>query len=832
VLGRPTTFVGRAMELDMLRAVSRAALGERMARMVLVTGEAGAGKSRLWHELVEELRGGEPPEVWVGRGDPMRASSPLAMLAHALRGALGVQPAGASHRSLRSRVADRGVGDADRVAAFLGELCGVPFPGERRPWLRDARSDPQRMADEIGQAFEALVAAVSANGPLLLVLEDLHSGDAASLRAIERAIAARPDQPFLVLAVGRPAARDLLSGRGLRTDVQEVRVGPLAGRDASALVRQVLGEDAPDATVARLVARSEGNPFFLEELIRAEADGRSGVVPDTVLAVVQARLAAMEPEARRVLRAASVFGDVFWGGGVSALLGGAPVADWIRSLCAREVIVRRSGSRLDPNEEHAFRHGLLREAAYAMLTEEDRVLGHRLAADWLLGAGERDAATLAGHFEKGGAAARAAEQYERAASDALERGDPARTLQHVARGIALGVSGTALGRLHGVAASAHRTVGRAEEALESAREAMLRIPEGDADHYRAGATLGWALAAIGGVDRLRRSANEMLAVTPAPGAIPAAVRAFAELAQHLASSGQLALAGTALARAEAALGSSGPSDSVLSGHVRSARGYYHVQRGEPGEAVSSYERAVVELDRGGSVLARLKARGSLASVYTSVGAFERAEQVLRDAIPLAEGCGFDGHDILLSLNLGRVLGRLGRMEEARARTTGAARLFEARGDRRMGAAAHVYAADVLRRSGELGTAEEHARAALALAATCPPVRVYALAIGATVLLDAGRAEEALCLAAQGVALLAQIGGAEEAEHLVRIAYARSLLLTGRTGDADRALAEACRHLHAQAATIRDADLRRSFLERVDEHARLLALASSRDVACC
>src|SRR5207244_1957039 len=95
---------------------------------------------------------------------------------------------------------------------------------------------------------------------------------------------------------------------------EQIHLGALKKKGSEKLVRAVLGPAAPDALVARIWERSAGNAFYLEELIRAVAEGRGDDLPPTVLAMVQARLEGLEPEARRVLRAASVFGQVFWRG--------------------------------------------------------------------------------------------------------------------------------------------------------------------------------------------------------------------------------------------------------------------------------------------------------------------------------------------------------------------------------------------------------------------------------------------------------------------------------------------------------------------------------------
>src|SRR5206468_10173710 len=118
---------------------------------------------------------------------------------------------------------------------------------------------------------------------------------------------------------------------------------------------------------------------------------------------------------------ASVFGGVFWAGAAAALLGGARGIDLDRVLTAlveRELVTRRSESRVAGQHEYAFRHALVRDAAYHMLTDADRTLGHRLAGEWLMWTGENNAALLAEHFELGGDKSSAVRCYATAAAQA------------------------------------------------------------------------------------------------------------------------------------------------------------------------------------------------------------------------------------------------------------------------------------------------------------------------------------------------------------------------------------------------------------------------------
>src|SRR5262249_18612171 len=146
------------------------------------------------------------------------------------------------------------------------------------------------------------------------------------------------------------------------------------------------------------------------------AEGRGNALPETVLAMVQTRLEALDPEARRLLRAASIFGETFWRGGLVELLAtdAAIVDAQLARLVEREVITASGAGKFAREEEYAFRHALLREAAYASLTQGDREAAHRRAAEWLERAGEQEALLVAEHLERGDQAARALAWYRRA----------------------------------------------------------------------------------------------------------------------------------------------------------------------------------------------------------------------------------------------------------------------------------------------------------------------------------------------------------------------------------------------------------------------------------
>ncbi len=462
LLGRPSPYLGRERELRMLRdLILQTLAGDRGAQAAVVTAAAGMGKTRLRHELCKSLRATLPGLGFtIGRADAMSAGSAFVALASGLRHSMGIGP-GTPVATGRARLTDVVArylpeGERRRVGAFLGELVGVPFLDDDDPALRAARQGAARLAGEIERAFVDFVRAVCAQRPALLVLEDLHWGDAASIRLVDSALRDLDDQPFVVLALARPEVHQLFPDLWIKRGVQHLHLGALPRRAAEELVATALEGRIAAADAARLVDQAAGNAFYLEELIRAFAAGRGGPLPETVLGMVEARLEALPAAPRRLLRAASVFGKVFPARGALALLGEADRDEaaqrWLPWLVQSEILLRGEGPR---DDEHAFRHALLREGSYAMLTERDRVLGHRLAAAWMVqaeAAGEEARAAVLGEhlfraeewaaaftrFEQAGAAAdrlhanvEARLHYQRAieALDRCPEGDAVRRLR-------------------------------------------------------------------------------------------------------------------------------------------------------------------------------------------------------------------------------------------------------------------------------------------------------------------------------------------------------------------------------------------------------------------
>ena len=242
------------------------------------------------------------------------------LVGDALRRHAGIR-AGDEPEAARAAIVERlcrrvELSQRQRVSEFLGELCGVTFAAETSPPLSAARGDHRVMSEQITMAFLDWLSAECQAHPVAFVLEDVQWADALSLKLLESAIRDLRRAPLSVLVFGRPEAEQTFPRMFSGQRSLSLSLGVLSNKASALLVTRILGTELATESLARIVRLAAGNALFLEELIRAAAEGKGGDVPETVLAMLQARLSRLSPEARLLLRSASVFGERFWQGGV------------------------------------------------------------------------------------------------------------------------------------------------------------------------------------------------------------------------------------------------------------------------------------------------------------------------------------------------------------------------------------------------------------------------------------------------------------------------------------------------------------------------------------
>ncbi|WP_437671589.1 serine/threonine-protein kinase [Sorangium sp. So ce131] len=836
LLGKPTPFVGRDRELRALEDLFDECAGEPCARAGLVIAAAGMGKSRLRLEFVRRLRArAEPVEIWIAQADPTRMGAPFDLLGQVVRRAAhvaGGEPLERRREQLAARVARHvDAANRERVTEFLGEMVGAPFPDEARVQLRAARRDPLLMGDQIRRAWVDFVDAECRAGPVLLVLEDLHWGDLPTVECVDAALRLLEERPLMVLAAARPEVRPAFPALWAERGTMEIGLSELPRRACERMVQAALGEQASADHVTEIVRRAAGNPFFVEELVRATVEGRDArEAPETVLAMVQARFKDLDAEERRLLRAGSVLGEVFWQGAAARLLGleqdgGAVLGARLAEMERREWIVRRPEPRFTGETEFAFRHGLVREAAYSTLTEIDRRLGHRLAGAWLEEAGERDALVLAEHFEHGEVIGASARYYERAAEQALEANDLNGALARVDRALACAPGGDATGRLHALAATAHNWRGAFVDAERAAKAAVTTASAGSRTSHVALAMLAWASGALGKAEQLEAIASSL----PLDRKDAALDRDFL-LAWHSTTAWLRELGRHTAAEAlERAMDGVQPEhlEPGLAGHVYITRGcarFYPPRRLDL--ALRLIEDAVQAYERDGALRDACLTRMALGTTQARLGAYGPAESTLHEAKRVAVQLDLPYVANGANIHLAHIA--VARRQSAAARTLAAAVVEEARAftnNRHMGHA-RVVLAQALLHLGDLAEARDQAITALGETQAYPALQAVAQATFSRALLREGRPLEALAAAREAFEIVERLGGLDEDEAIVHLAWAEALHACGDGGAARTALAAARDQLHAEANAIESPALRRSFLEAVPEHARILALAEA------
>jgi serine/threonine protein kinase/TPR repeat protein len=834
--GRASPFVGRERELTTLGALYDECAGEHVARAIVVVAPAGMGKSRLQREFSQRLSmTAEAPQIWLARADAVSAGAPLHPLAGLIRSLAGVQhgePAERSQTKLRERITQQLPADRrERVTVFLGEMVGVPFPEREFSQLRGAREDRQRMADQVRQAWEDFVEAECSTRPLVLILEDLHWGDGSTVQFIDAALKRHRDRPLMVLALGRPDVLETFPRIWEERRAVVLPLDRLSPRMAERLAREMLDAAASGETTRMIVDRAEGNPFFIEEFVRAAAEGRVDALPDTVLAMVQARLERLEPEARRVLRAASVFGETFWSSGVDELVSDGSdrfrVEEWLQVLVQREIVHPRGRSRFAGEREFTFQHALVREAALAMFTGADLTLGHRLTGAWLERKGEPDALMIAEHFHAGGEKQRAVPWFRRAADQALRSGDLQGALKRADKGIECGAQGDDLAAFWQVKAEAQffGAVTPPEVCARLAGEALNASRPGTPTWYAAVHVLALALPRSGGIEELVRLSSTLRDVT---GAHPLCEEQVTAAGYVVAMLQNVGMTGEAEAWRQWLEGeaSAAVADAPMAGSLLAqSKSVWAIANGELMVGLEEAERARSLAEAAGDLrMAAIEAM-TLGTAHAYLGEFHRAAPLYEAAGASADRMGAYELAELSRMGLAEVLTYMDQVDEGERLALSLLSSCESRGPW-VEAMIRVLITKVHLQRGRTEAAAREAAATLALRDSLPPpLLCQALAVLAQVRLAQGSSVDALASAREARQLLDVLGNLDDGEAYVRLAFAEALL--ANNDDAACAEVIAVRDwLLTRAAKLPAGKIRQRFLDAWPPHRRIMALASN------
>jgi class 3 adenylate cyclase/predicted ATPase len=666
--GLEAPLTGRDAELRTVKDLFHAAADRRVPRLVLVSGPAGVGKSRLGWEF-EKYADGLKAEVWWHRGRCLSYGEGVAFwaLAEIVRQRLGIaeeDPAEAAAGKLAQGLARYVADPAERayVGVRLGRLLGVAFAED---------SGGALSREELFAGWRLFFERLAAVNPVVLVVEDGQYADTGVLDFLDYLIDWVRDLPVYVLVLARPELGQARPGFGAGRNRSMLTLDPLDAASMQALV-EALVPGMPAAARAKVTAQAQGIPLFAVETVRALVDrdivqpvegvyrltGDVGelAVPDSLHALLAARLDALDPRVRRLVADAAVVGATFPAEALVAVSGQdeAVVRAALADLVRREVL-SVSADPLSPERgSYGFAQNMLRQVAYDTLSRRDRKARHLAVAAHLRAAfpgdGEEVADVIARHYldaldavpgdpDAGQIRGQAIAALMRAAERAVRTGAPARAAASYATAARLTQADTGDGDPAAAAMlwehAAQAALTNADWAAAAGQAGDLYRQCGDArSAARAQVIAGLALRQWGRHAQAREQLTAAVAVLrDDPDAD--AVRALGELAKLEVFAGSPAA--DALSAEALALGQDLAVDDVTLAGLFTTRGISHSFAGRRPQAAANLREAARLAGQAGDTVRLGQALLDLSDAVTGTDPAAGAELVqAADADGLAD----------------------------------------------------------------------------------------------------------------------------------------------------------------------------------------------------
>ena len=864
--GADSRMIGRDAELAILKDAHQRLLHARQLSVVSIVADAGVGKSRLLLEYTQWSAAQSARFITVqGRAEPRTQSQPFGLLRDLfgrwvqIADGDNLQAAKDKFEQFIAPLFDDEDGPdlAQSHAHLLGHLIGLNFSDSRH--VKGLHDDPKQVRSRAfhtaAQVFRRVQ--VRHQQPIVLELDDLHWSDDGSLDFLFYLARVNRDVPMLVVVLTRHTLFERRSDWSAFDSLQQrIHLQPLDKGSSHLLASELLKKlpDIPAELSELIIGRSEGNPFYMEELVKMLVDHGAietgperwilhserllaTPVPSTLTGVLQARLDGLPAAERLALQEASVIGLVFWDQALAALDAKAPLA--LPALVQRVLAVPSQDASMDGVREYSFGHQIMHDVTYETLLKRTRRELHARAAAWLSGLIGARASDFLGataeHYEKAGDHPQACEYFARAAEQARSRFAHEAALAYVTRALAL------LGAADGPASQLLRW--RLLDARERTLELQGRRPEQridldalqavadalDDDHRRAELATRRSMLALRGGDYASQASAAQDALMLATRAHDDERRLNAQrlLADAYTRQGDAA-AGRALVNeglAEArALGLRGLESrflnalTVIAGH----------QQDLVAMLETSQQATLIRRELGDR---RNEAIGlaTIGGAWLELGEFDQAATHLREALKLHRAVGDRALEPIALANLSQLTLCQGDATTAREHAQAAHDIAHA-----------VQAKDLLALAlWSLGNAELALQNLAQADAAFEQAHAVASSIHSASVHDAtaGRARVALAQGDTPTALrhvevlmahLAAGGTLDGTIGLRQIQLTCQQALTA-AGDA-RAhdmLARAHAHMQAEVATISDARLQQTFLNQVPENRAILAAWQAR-----
>jgi class 3 adenylate cyclase/tetratricopeptide (TPR) repeat protein len=404
-------FVGRGVEKALVQAVFDRCVRDTNVQLITIVGEPGIGKSRLCAELFAYADERPGLVSWrQGRCLPYGDGITFWALGEIVK----------SHA---------GIYDSESQDAAVRKLERVLPDVEEQSWLRarllpllGLESDQSFSRDESFTAWRRFLESIAADRPAVIAVEDIHWADSALIDFLSYFAEWAEGVSLLLICTARPELFDKYSGwSGATRNSATINLSPLSEGETAELVQALLKSGVSEQVQRTILERSGGNPLYAEEFARLVADqgldlaGEGGTVfPESIQALMAARLDTLVPEHKSVLQDAAVLGKVFWAGALAEMgrrnLGETELA--LHHLSHKELVRSSRQSSVEGEHEYAFWHTLMRDVVYGQIPRAIRARKHQSAATWIdAKAGQRaeDVADVLGyHYELALELARAA----------------------------------------------------------------------------------------------------------------------------------------------------------------------------------------------------------------------------------------------------------------------------------------------------------------------------------------------------------------------------------------------------------------------------------------
>jgi predicted ATPase/class 3 adenylate cyclase len=705
-------FVGRTSELDLLENTLERTIRDRRPHVFTVYGEPGVGKSRLIREF---LAGVEGTTILTGRALPYGEGVTYWPLAEMVKSAAGItddDPMETAKQKLIECCGD------EAIAELLGLASGVMEAVEG-----------ERGAPEIAWAAREFADELADVQPLIMVFEDIHWAEEPLLELIDHLAQWVRERALLVLCLARPELLDVRPGwGGGRVRSTAIELEPLGREDSEALADALLEEHKVTGKVrTRLLDKAEGNPLFVEETVRMlveqGADGGDRI-PDSLQAMIGARIDRLPDGAKIVLQRGSVIGRTFWAGAIDHLspeYDSDELEDLLDDLLLRDLVTREERSTIGGEAAYRFKHVLIREVAYGGLSKSGRAEYHTRFAEWLREKADKELleirayhldqacllyAELDGHPPEE-LARTAAKALEAAGRRALTRESNLSARKLLLRSVELEPT---LRRRYLAARAAWQLQDLPVVRTEMSVVAEQAEAEGARDiQSRALTALSEAAASLDGeLVRATELADEALAVVEADDH-EGRFRALDRRARVARWVGREAEAEEYEQQALEAARAAGRKDHEARAALQLA-GIY-ISRMQEDKAEPLIDHALALAEESGSIVARASAAQSKGGLHRVRGQYEEAEGWLTKSLDLYRETGSVAEIAWTSRQLGQVAWKTGNAEKAEKFLRESIRLLAPMQERGTLCESQRLLAQLLLAEGRLDEAEKYALAA-------------------------------------------------------------------------------------------------------------------------